>query len=155
MWPVGACWHEFVSAIAAVLDVKQIFNVVCWSISKLHVFFFKRKKHNTSGATFLNIIDLRPGSSSNITASSSSFLYFFSADTRIRTYNNNRQVDSSQPHQPPPEIFFIFFLFFSYVMKIKFEFLFALPTDENGWLAPIERWTTRENENFFFQFLLI
>lgn len=152
-WPVGACWHEFVSAIAAVLHVKTNFlTVVCWSISKLHVLFFKIQ--NTTRAEPRFLIDLRPGSSSNITASSSSFLDFFSAaDTQIRIQQQQRQVDSSQPHQPPrPRLSFLFLrdenkVLNSFLLYRQTKMLLA------GW-HPLKDERRERKWTFFLEFLI-
>lgn len=94
-WPVGACWHEFGSAVLHVIFIhiytparvltliyveKQfvflfcfVFFIFsrcdCWSISN---------KHEVPKARFsFYIIDLWPSSSSTITAAASSFSSFF------------------------------------------------------------------------------
>lgn len=98
-WPVGACWHEFGSAVLHVIFIhiytparvltliyveKQfvflfcfVFFIFsrcdCWSISN---------KHEVPKARFsFYIIDLWPSSSSTITAAASSFSSFFFLDT--------------------------------------------------------------------------
>ncbi len=84
-WPVGACWHEFVSTLAPRFEPLLLSYVEisgwnchgCWSISNSHT----TKTATTTTRAHVspsNIIDLRPGSSSTITAapaSSSSFSF--------------------------------------------------------------------------------